>query len=227
MSVTAPEREASAIVDSIVRLLPRYLDGKSAIIEMRAEGSRNWRQMEWIGFWFEHFFDTTVQPEVGGELGPRFGNTTFDLQCDFVWDLKAHPTGSNWLILNDCEAIRTCIEAAPGLGFIVVSGKATYDESGEFKGWHDAYKGGKSQYEFERIERGAPSRRRKSAFTPQKVDAFYIPDLETLDGGVRDGWMGYFQKDMRNSDGSPRRAKFQVNPDAAPSAVRVASVRFG
>ena len=36
-------------------LIPKFVDGKEAILEMKNGGSRNWTQMEWIGFWFEFF----------------------------------------------------------------------------------------------------------------------------------------------------------------------------
>ena len=41
-------------------LLPKHVDGKQAIMEMKNEGSRNWRQMEWIGFWFEFFIESII-----------------------------------------------------------------------------------------------------------------------------------------------------------------------
>ena len=31
-------------------LLPKYFDGKQAIVAMKNGGARNWRQIEWIGF---------------------------------------------------------------------------------------------------------------------------------------------------------------------------------
>jgi hypothetical protein len=220
---SVPEYEAETLLSSVKTHLPRRIDGKDAIRQMKQEGSRNWRQMEWIGFWFEHFFEKSIWPDIGGQLGPRFGNTSFDVRRNFVWDLKAHPTSQTWMLLNDCEAVQDCIRATGGLGFIVVHGDVDYDTTGAFKAWHDDFKGGTSQYEKNRVARGAPSRRRKSAFVPKRIDAVYLRDVSTVETALTAGWMAYFQENMRNSDGSPRRAKYQMNPDAVPRMVRLAS----
>ena len=59
-------------------LIPKFIDGKEAITEMKNGGSRNWRQMEWIGWWFEYFIEGKIKPRLGMMVGPRYGNTTFD-----------------------------------------------------------------------------------------------------------------------------------------------------
>ena len=138
--------ELIIILNILESELPRFVDGKEAILEMRREGSRNWRQMEWIGFWFEHFVEQKVIPKVGAQRGPTYGTTEFDLQRNFVWDLKAHPLESRNLILNDQAAIKQCIQSESGLGFIVISGQTQYDDASQsFKIWHDAQKGGSSE----------------------------------------------------------------------------------
>jgi len=90
--------------------IPAKIDGKQAILQMREEDSRQWRQMEWIGFWFEHFVKQKVLPSVGSEQGPKFGNTTIDLMLSSPWDLKAHLSESTVVILNDVEAVGECIQ---------------------------------------------------------------------------------------------------------------------
>ena len=45
--------EAETLVSAVRSSIPRQIMGKIAIEIMRAEGSANWRQMEWIGFWGE------------------------------------------------------------------------------------------------------------------------------------------------------------------------------
>jgi len=98
--------EVISLFDQLIKVLPRFVDGKKAILEMKDGGSRNWRQMEWIGFWFEFFLEQNLIPILGGARGPTFGTTQFDFKKKFVWDLKAHPSGSKNLILNDQIAIR-------------------------------------------------------------------------------------------------------------------------
>jgi len=213
--------EAGEIVEAISYALPTTISGKFAIELMRDEGSRNWKQMEWIGFWFEHVVESRVIPTTGGAAGPTYGRTRFDFQRKHVWDLKVHLDSSDWLILNDQEATRSCIEENDGMGFFVVSGSAEFDSNGVFKSWHDALKGGTSQYESERIERGAVSRRRKIAFIPQKIDAYWLPDETVINTGVSEGWIKDFQTGMRNSNGVARRSKFQVSPSRIPSKFRL------
>jgi hypothetical protein len=203
--------EVISLFDQLIKVLPKYVDGKKAILEMKDGGSRNWRQMEWIGFWFEFFLEQNLIPILGGARGPTFGTTQFDFKKKFVWDLKAHPSGSKNLILNDQIAIRNCIESEHGLGFIIISGIAKYDSNGGFKNWHDNLKGGTSTYEKERVARGASSRRRKISFEPKKLHALWFDDISEINSAVKDGWLKSFQTDMKNSNGKPRPAKFQFN----------------
>ena len=63
-----------------------------------------------------------------------------------------------------------------------------------------ALKGGKSEYELERIKRGAWSRIRKVSFDLQQISFIRITD-DTL---VK---CGSFQRDFRNAGGQPRREK--------------------
>jgi len=232
MDISTPQQKS--IVEEFMKialvakpLLPYSVDGKEAILAMKNGGSRNWRQMEWIGFWFEFFIETTVQPKLGNSMGPSYGNTTFDLQFEHVWDLKAHPNHNSSLILNDQEAVRNCIKENAGVGFIIVEGAVEYDDaSGSFKNWHDALKGKQSEYEAARIARNAPSRRRKTSFRPEAVIGIWISSIETLEQGQSDGWISGFQKDMRNSDGKPRRAKFMFDTSKIPASCIVGSIKI-
>jgi len=215
-----------AVLDEI---MPATLDGKEAILQMRAEGSPNWRQMEWIGFWFEHIVEQHVRPALGGRSGPTIGRVTFDLQIEKIWDLKVHPdeAGSR-AILNDQEAMHLAVKDFRGIGFIMVSGSATYDSGdGSFKAWHDTLKGGQSAYEENRIKRGAPSRRRKIAFSPTGASAIWFPSEVALADGTREGWLKEFQRGMRNSNGVPRRPKYQIDLAKIPDQLVIAKTKFG
>ena len=121
--------EVISLFDQLIKVIPRFVDGKKAILEMKDDGGRNWRQMEWIGFWFEFFLEKNLIPVLGGTRGPTFGTTQFDFKKKFVWDLKAHPSGANNLILNDQNAIKNCVESEKGLGFIIeaVNPNHTFD----------------------------------------------------------------------------------------------------
>ena len=88
----SPYEEALEVLNLISQTIPKKVRGQDAIMEMKNSGSCNWRQMEWIGFWFEHFVENQIVPKLGGARGPSFGSTEFDLKINFVWDLKAHPS---------------------------------------------------------------------------------------------------------------------------------------
>jgi len=213
--------EARQICAALNRGIPRVWDGKACVQKLR-EADYQWRQMEWIGWFFEYEAKRVLIESLGGGDGPRFGNTTMDYKREFVWDLKAHVTnsGQKWAVLNDQEAIQTCIEQFGAVGFVIACGEAEYDDTGAFKQWHDALKGKRSAYEGERIRRGAASRRRKAAFTLEVYRLLVFGSLDELAEATEEGWLGDFQKGMRNADGSPRRAKYKVRMDRIPNEHR-------
>lgn len=206
--------------------LPPRVDGRQAILEMRHGGSRHWRQMEWMGFYLEYFVETRVARDLGLVNGPTFGNTKFDYRLRRVWDLKTHPRGVTTAPMNDCEAIHRCIKQFGGVGFLIAEVDPEYDEAGTFKAWHDELKGGRSRYEEDRIARRAPSRRRKVAFQPVAVTAVFLSSRDDIDQGIEAGWLSEFQRNMRNSDGSPRRAKYAITPSKVPASAIVARVKY-
>ncbi len=173
-----------------------------------------WRQMEWIGWYFEQRARSVLVEALGGGPGPCYGNVEFDYACDGVWDFKAHPTNqaAGWAYLNDVEAVRTCVHEHRHLGWVIAHGTADYDATGTFKAWHDALKGKTSAYEVERIRRGAKSRRRKVAFSLEGVAVVEFHGRDDLDAAVRAGWLREdMQERQRNADGSPRAAKYGIN----------------
>ena len=232
MTATSPPSES--IIEEFLKialvakpLIPKFVDGKEAIMEMKNGGSRNWRQMEWIGFWFEFFVETQIKPTLGNTVGPTYGKTTFDLQLSNVWDLKAHPNHLKYLLLNDQQAVKSCIKEKGGVGFIVVDGLTEYDDENEtFKKWHDALKGKQSAYVKSRIARNAPPRRRKVSFQPKSILGIWINSVDELNQGELDGWISGFQKDMRNSNGNPRRAKFKFDTTRIPAHNRVGEIEI-
>ena len=218
---TGSLEEESALIRKVLRdNIPQVWDGRKCILELK-EAHYNWKQLEWIGWYFEYKARSVLINTIGGEIGPTFGNTTFDYKKEFVWDFKSHPvnsTGHPWAIMNDCEAVQSCIQDYHGLGFVIALGNAIYnDEDQSFKIWHDKLKGGKSKYELERIKRGARSRKRKTSFELSDYLVLFFSKKKHIEKALEDGWLRYFQKGMRNADGSPRRAKYQLNIDAVRS----------
>jgi hypothetical protein len=217
--------EGKLICDVLVRDMPKVWEGQASVLELQ-RADYNWRQMEWIGWYNEMKVRQVVRSSLGGEDGPRYGNTAFDYRRECVWDFKVHPEGDPWTILNDQEAVDSCIHDHGSLGFVVTLGGADYnDAAGTFKRWHDQLKGETSGYERERIARGARSRRRKVRFRVAAFVAFVFEGSVVPEAGLGEGWLTEFQKGMRNADGSPRRPKYKINVDQIPPGIIVAQVR--
>lgn len=228
-----PAEEANEIAAVLRASLPRHLDGRAAIQEMKDGGWHQWRQMEWIGWYYEWKLGELLRAGLGGGPGPRYGNTVFDYRRNHVWDFKAHPflnpngQPNEPMILNDQEAVQRCLTEHGGLGFVVVNGVAGFDGGDEFKTWHDEIKGGPSDYERARVARGAPSRRRKTSFTVQEIEFYFFVKKDEIERGLAEGWLGAFQEGMRNADGSPRRAKYSIFTNLVPAWVHpIAKVRL-
>ncbi|MBI3075212.1 MAG: hypothetical protein HYY92_03320 [Parcubacteria group bacterium] len=187
-------------------LIPTHWDGRSAILEMRNAESRDWRQMEWMGFYFEFLCEKFLS-EITKIPGPRYGNTQFDALKKIPWDFKTHATNtsSHKIVVNDKEAIERGVEEYGAVGVIVAVGDVVYnDEKRTFQKWHEKLKGGASQYTEERIQRGAWSRLRKVAVDIKQISFIKI-DRVLLNVA------GSFQENFRNADGSPRRVKVTID----------------
>jgi hypothetical protein len=199
-------RELAKKVAADLGDVPRAWDGKQSILEMRNCGNRQWKQMEWIGFYFQFLCERYLS-SIMQIPGPRYGNPQFDGLLEIPWDFKAHAinTSSHHVIVNDSRAIAEAIADFGAVGLVLALGKVEYnDEERSFQKWHNALKGGMSSYEAHRIARGAWSRLRKVEFRLQQIALVRITD-DTL---VK---CGSFQQDFRNSDGSPRNAKLLLD----------------
>jgi hypothetical protein len=139
-------------------------------------------------------------PAVGGPRR-RYGATSFDYaSATRVWDAKTHTVAELWQpsgqsrskggeasILNDSEAITACVQEQ-GLGFLVLDGSATFDETRSFDEWHRGYtREGRSGATY--TSNTGQQRRRKAAFSPLSLRAVWIEDLPALDAGLAGGWL--------------------------------------
>ena len=206
--------EAEQIRRILETYLPKSWYGKQCILELR-KADFNWKQMEWVGWYFEYKARKILIDRIGGGEGPKYGNTTLDYQNRFVWDFKSHMLNSSshpWAIMNDCEAANRCVEENNGIGFIIALGEALYNDGDRsFYSWHEELKGGKSDYVRKRLARGAPSRKRKTEFVVQKYLMLFLQNKERIERAIEEGWLsGDAQTGWRNADGSPRRAKYKI-----------------
>jgi len=193
-------------LEELLKQMPAVWNGRKAILEMRDSGYPHWKQMEWIGFYFQFLCDTKLPPLVKIP-GPKYGRVEFDGFSEIPWDFKAHPDknangqDNKSVIVNDSLAIAEAIKQFGGAGLILAIGDAKYnDEDRSFQVWHQELKGGLSNFEKERILRKAPSRLRKTEFRLREIKLILLDDKK-----VRG--LGSFQEGFRNSDGSPRNAK--------------------
>ena len=178
-----------------------HWDGKKCILEMKENNGRHWKQMEWIGWYFEYWCNRNLKGVMEMPYSKKYGNVSFDGYLKIPWDFKAHVTQSgDKIIVNDHQAIKKAIKDFGCVGLIIVTGPVVYDESQEFKKWHDEQKGKTSVYEKQREDRHAPSRRRKVSMKISKISFVKLDDdcLKKYSSIHNQG---------RNSDGKPREPK--------------------
>lgn len=200
------EKEDIERLVNILKKMPKKWSGKTSILEMKESNFNQWRQMEWIGFYFE-FLCQKYLKDILKFHKIKYGNVKFDGFLKVPFDFKAHAlnTESHQVIINDTEATMKAIEEYGFVMVIMALGEVEYnDVKRTFQKWHEELKGGKSDYEFERIKRGAISRLRKCEFDLKEIMLIKI-DKSTLKK------CGSFQKDFRNADGSARRSKVLLN----------------
>ena len=200
-------------IQSILSKFPKTWNGKDCIIQMRQEGSNHWRQMEWIGWYFQHLCDTQLNNvfQIPGESF-RNGNVSFDGAAEgFNFDFKAHA----WMtaagkrqpntVLNDKIAMDESVAKYGRHGLLLALLKCEYDHDGNFKKWHESVKGDTSDYVKEGINTGRKSRKRKVSAIVEKyviltITKENIHRLPVMNQG-------------RNADGKPRMPKYGINLD--------------
>ena len=162
------------IFERLMSELPSFWEGEETILYMKDNGCRNWRQMEWPGWYFQFMCENILGKEKFFNIpGPSYNNVEFDGYRNIPWDFKAHTvngSSQNKVPTNGYQEVRAAINEYGCVGFIIASGNAIFDaENQTFKKWHDFLKGKTSNYEKERIARGAPSRRRKASFEMDSI----------------------------------------------------------
>jgi len=191
---------------------PKHWDGRTSILTMKDDNYPHWRQMEWIGFYFQYLCDNILASIGMKTPGNKYGRTDFDGFWKIDWDFKSHPIHnkdgkeSTTLIANDLEATTKTIEQFGCTGLIVACGEASFDnpDTMPFREWLTDLKGGESDYSLENRKRGAKMRLYKTDFLLKYIN-IYLLDKESIDK------QHLFQKGMRNSNGKPRRDKLSID----------------
>lgn len=211
MSEFMYETEMNEIFQKLKTHLPNFWDGKKCIEYMKNSGSNQWRQMEWIGFYFQYMCENILSQDDFMQIpGTKYGNVEFDGFKIIPWDFKAHSinklkSDNGKIPTNGSAESLQAIEQYGSIGFIIISGESDFDDDNQsFKKWHDCLKGGISNYENQRIKRNAPSRKRKINFTPKEM-IFVFVNKENINS------CGKFQTNFRNADGSTRNPKLMLD----------------
>ena len=202
------EKEAARIAGAL-RSLPRLWDGKDAISHLR-EIDYHWRQMEWIGYYFEALCRERLGACGFAVPGEKFGRVEFDCKDRINWDFKASAikSGNHKAVLNDKRAIEESIERNGAHGIALALVDVEYnDENRSFQKWHSALKGGLSDYEKERIRRNAVSRYRKTRAELHQILLLAVT-------AENSGSLALFRQG-RNADGSPRNPKYMLDVEKA------------
>lgn len=197
----------AAIVEPVLRQCPRF-ELKAAVTQMRLEESRQWRQSQWPGWYFEHI----ALPPCFGALGgsPRKSPTTvFDFSANQIWDFKAHSDRERTAPLNDQVATHWALDEG-GLGFVMLTGHSEFEDWA--KPWLDQQKALYPAKQRKASDREPRPSGIKSAFTPTRLDFFYFEDQaawgEAIDAGIIKGG---FQEGWNQYDGkTPRKAKYSL-----------------
>jgi hypothetical protein len=210
--------EALTIRKLLINSIPKQWDGKASILEMKSSGSKQWKQMEWPGFYFEF--------KANQCLLEKFGTSTpFKLDSrrnvDFShegknWDFKHHTIQNNknsWIPSNDVEFIEHCIQKTGHWGLIVGVGDSVMGEKSrtcEFRVWHTNLGGGPSEYSRRKTAEGANTRARKISSNLEEIFLIEFTSIGQLNFAIEEGWASpNFQKNMKNSNNVPRKAKYK------------------
>jgi len=214
-------KESLKKVIELIKTIPKKWDGKKAILEMKENDFNQWKQMEWIGFYFEYLCQKYLK-EVMEFHKIKYGNVNFDGFLEIPFDFKSHVinTESHKVIINDTEATLKAIKEYDYVVVIMAIGEVIYnDKDRTFQKWHEKIKGGKSDYELKRIERGALSRLRKTEFNLKEV-MFIKINKGTLER------CGSFQKDFRNANGSLRKSKVLLDLEKLEDEEIIHTIKF-
>lgn len=200
---TAFEMELNSIAKVVRENTPLIMNGKACVEEMAKIGHSQWKQTEWQGFYFEMVAAKALMSELGGGPIKQF-NTSFDYANKFIWDLKVHSSedsngrSKRSCILNDSRAVEKAVDES-GLGFIVLSGKPTYDL--EFTKWHKKFRKGNDKESIRTL---------KSEFVSERLDIFFVPDMKGLEKALASKELTV-QAQGKNSNNKSRPPKYHLN----------------
>ncbi|PAK20892.1 hypothetical protein CJJ23_04835 [Mycoplasmopsis agassizii] len=89
------------IFETLIKKLPTEWDGKQAITYMKENNCRNWKQMEWIGFYFQFMCEKIIGENNYFQIpGKKYGSVQFDGFKEINFDFKAHSSINKFVPTN-------------------------------------------------------------------------------------------------------------------------------
>lgn len=177
----------------------KYIDGKEAILEMKENGGTKWREIEWVGFYYEYLIDKLGFRNEIAYLSPTNKKVELDYRFDSILtDLKTHNINSKpEIILNDKKAMEEALEKEGKIRILLLNGYANKEdrETQFFKKWHCDLK----KKKFEQKEN---DKLRKTDF---KLFSIYLLEINEDN---KDKLAIYRQG--KNSNEKPRYEKFKI-----------------
>lgn len=237
--LSTPEAEGDALAAALLDGLPATWDGRTAVTWLADNELRGAYDNEWQGFYGEELARIALARSFAPRPSPlvvRYGNTVFDYSLNRVWDIKVHTElrifgegtypGNNALLLNDERAMRACVDDQ-GLGFLVISGAALMDDSGQFVEWHRRFKASR-QRDVPAFSNSGVSRIRKAAFEPRRIEAFWVANVDALRAAITSGSLGVRPIGRQaprkaGGAGAARANKFELRMRQARATLRVAT----
>lgn len=186
------------MINSIPQISCACWDAKQCILEMREVEYRNWKQTEWIGFYFEYLAEKHLIPGVA-QFKLFVGNTSFNgCAGKNIVDYKTSSANQS-VILNDKNAIDRVVNEYRELGYIIIVGDIEKEQANELDVWRKGLTG-RSVYVIKGELTGRRHRKLKSKFYPKSllyasITKQNIKSLSIFHQGV-------------NSDGNPRNPKY-------------------
>lgn len=202
-------QEARLLVAALASVCPKIWDGRTCVNQMLEGGYTKARQTEWVGWYFEFIgLPALINAYGGGPL--RVGSTNFDYARKFVWDLKTHsqkgltsPSGIDGdAPLNDKDSMMRCIHDHRSLGFLVLSGRPSFEGLAEFDAWHRAIRNRPQS-------RSENPRALKVSLTTISLEAYVFNGLDEANAAIENKILKPFNQGRQQS-GTPRKPKLHL-----------------
>ena len=197
-----PQKLLHLIVEFIPEIMEKEWEAKKCIVEMKEKQCNNWKQTEWVGWYFQFLMDNKKVSNVekfkyficNTKFNGCIGKNIIDYKTSSVNDKEN-------IILNDKEAIDRVVNKYKELGFLILKGDAEKEKDKELDEWRKSLTG-KSKYVKRGEKSGRKHRKLKTKFFPKKL--LYVSINQENIKYLKDHAQG------KNSNGKPRPLKYSL-----------------